>query len=245
MHSSLVCVWCLQFIPWTVIIPWLYDIFNVCVPHAGGNYNRSLGPLGLPGRPGFSPEKLALRAAGQAWYKAHRPGLKISGPARPGPFRTLSITVYLPLRLLCSISATVSGTVYQPLCLLYCISTAVSAAVYPPFCIYHCVCCVVFLPLFCCNSDAREAWLILSKRATRPIYMKVQVRLNAISPYQSQQSSPARQDISVSGHTRHLRLWPYETSPSPAIQDTSVSGHTRLISGWDQYMQYSPSCYTP
>jgi hypothetical protein len=52
---------------------------------------------------------------------------------------------------------------------------------------------------------------ILSKRATRPIYMKVQVRLNAISPYQSQQSSPAIQDISVSGHTRHLRLRPYET----------------------------------
>jgi len=43
---------------------------------------------------------------------------------------------------------------------------------------------------------------ILSKRATRPIYMRVQVRLNAISPYQSQQSTPAIQDISVSGHTR-------------------------------------------
>jgi hypothetical protein len=65
---------------------------------------------------------------------------------------------------------------------------------------------------------------ILSKRATRPIYMKVQVRLNAISPYQSQQSSPAIRDISVSDHTRHLRLRPYKTSPSPAIQDTSVSG---------------------
>jgi len=47
---------------------------------------------------------------------------------------------------------------------------------------------------------------ILSKRAVRPIYMKVQVRLNAISPYQSQQSSPAIRDITVSGHTRHLRL---------------------------------------
>jgi len=72
---------------------------------------------------------------------------------------------------------------------------------------------------------------ILSKRATRPIYMKVQVRLNAISPYQSQQSSPAIRDITVSGHTRHHRLRPYKTSPSPAIQDTSVSGHSRLISG--------------
>jgi len=58
---------------------------------------------------------------------------------------------------------------------------------------------------------------ILSKRAARPIYMKVQVRLNAISPYQSQQSSPAIRDISVSGHTRHLRLRPYEIPPSPVI----------------------------
>jgi hypothetical protein len=45
----------------------------------------------------------------------------------------------------------------------------------------------------------------ISKRATRPIYMRVQVRLNAISPYQSQQSSPAIQDISA-----------------PAIQDISA-----------------------
>jgi len=51
--------------------------------------------------------------------------------------------------------------------------------------------------------------------------MRVQVRLNAISPYQSQQSSPAIQDITVSSHTRHLCsgdawhlcLWPYETPP--------------------------------
>jgi len=43
---------------------------------------------------------------------------------------------------------------------------------------------------------------VLSERATRPIYMKVQVRLNAISPYQSQQSSPAIRDITVSGHSR-------------------------------------------
>jgi hypothetical protein len=54
---------------------------------------------------------------------------------------------------------------------------------------------------------------ILSKRATRPIYMRVQVRLNAISPYQSL--------TVISGHTRHLRLRPYKTSPSPAIRDSS------------------------
>jgi hypothetical protein len=66
---------------------------------------------------------------------------------------------------------------------------------------------------------------ILSKRATRPIYMRVQVRLNAISPYQSQQSSPAIRDISVSGHTRHLRLRPYETHlrrPVYAIIDSET-----------------------
>ena len=57
--------------------------------------------------------------------------------------------------------------------------------------------------------------------------MKVQVRLNAISSYQSQQSSPAIRDIAVSGHPRHHRLRPSKTSPSPAIQDLSVSGHTR------------------
>jgi len=56
---------------------------------------------------------------------------------------------------------------------------------------------------------------ILSKRATRPIYMKVQVWLNGNSPYQSQQSSPAIRDITVSGHTRHHHLRPYKT-PSPA-----------------------------
>ena len=48
------------------MIPWLYDIFNVCVQPAGVNHNESLSPPGLPGRPGFSPEKPALRAAGQA-----------------------------------------------------------------------------------------------------------------------------------------------------------------------------------
>jgi predicted nucleic acid-binding Zn ribbon protein len=55
----------------------------------------------------------------------------------------LSATVYLPLYLLCCISATVSATVYQPLCLLCCISTAVSAVVYPPLYIYLCDCCIV------------------------------------------------------------------------------------------------------
>jgi len=56
--------------------------------------------------------------------------------------------------------------------------------------------------------------------------MNVPVRLNAISSYESQQSSPAVRDINVSGHTRHLRLQPYKTSPYPAIPDISVSGCT-------------------
>jgi len=47
-------------------------------------------------------------------------------------------------------------------------------------------------------------------RGPRAICMKAQVRLNAIGPYQSLQSSPAIQDI-VSCHA-------YKT-PSPAIQD--------------------------
>jgi hypothetical protein len=37
------------------------------------------------------PEKPALRTAGQALSKARRLGLKMSGPARPGPFRTLEV----------------------------------------------------------------------------------------------------------------------------------------------------------
>ena len=57
------------------MIPWLYDIINVCVRPAGVNHNQSLGPLGLPGRPGFSPEKPALRAAGPKDVRA--------GPAPP------------------------------------------------------------------------------------------------------------------------------------------------------------------
>jgi hypothetical protein len=59
--------------------------------------------------------------------------------------------------------------------------------------------------------------------------MKVQVRLNAISSYHSQQSSPAIRDITVSGHMRHHHLWPDKKSPSPAIQDISVSGCTRHL----------------
>jgi len=62
---------------------------------------------------------------------------------------------------------------------------------------------------------------ILSKRTTRPIYMRVQVRLNAISPYQSQLSSPAIREITVSGHTRQ-HLQPYKT-PSPAIRGSSAA----------------------
>jgi hypothetical protein len=74
---------------------------------------------------------------------------------------------------------------------------------------------------------------ILSKRATRPIYMKVQVRLNAISPYQSQQSSLAIRDITVSGHTRHHQLRPYKTHlrlrPVYAIMATiSISSSSRM-----------------
>ena len=63
---------------------------------------------------------------------------------------------------------------------------------------------ILFGATLCCVEIVMLEKLdcILSKRAARPIYMKVQVRLNAISPYQSQQSSPAIQDISVSGHTR-------------------------------------------
>jgi predicted transposase YdaD len=57
--------------------------------------------------------------------------------------------------------------------------------------------------------------------------MKVQVRLNAISSYQSQQSSPAIQDITVSVYTRHHRLRLYETSPSQSIRDITVSVYTR------------------
>ena len=56
---------------------------------------------------------------------------------------------------------------------------------------------------------------ILSKRATRPVY---------IWKYKYGWMPSARTRVNS-----HLR--PYETSPSPAIQDISVSG-------WDLYMQY-------
>ena len=53
----------------------------------------------------------------------------------------------------------------------------------------------------------------ISKRATRPIYMRVQVWLNAISPYQSQQSSPAIRDTSAPA---------IQDISAPAIQDISA-----------------------
>jgi len=69
--------------------------------------------------------------------------------------------------------------------------------------------------------------------------MRVQIRLNAISPYQSQQSSPAIQDITVSGHTRHLRSGHTRHHHSDHMGHL-CSGHTRLISGGDLHMQHSP-----
>jgi hypothetical protein len=50
----------------------------------------------------------------------------------------------------------------------------------------------------------------LSKRATRRIYMRVQVWLNAISPYQGQQSSPAIRNTSAPA---------IQEFSAPAIQD--------------------------
>jgi hypothetical protein len=41
------------------------------------------------GRPGFFTKKPALWRDGPALSKARRPGLNLSKPARPGPFRTL------------------------------------------------------------------------------------------------------------------------------------------------------------
>ena len=61
------------------------------------------------------------------------------------------------------------------------------------------------------------------------------MRYHCVQPYKTSQSL-SMQDISVSSHMRYLHLEPSATYPSPAIQD---------MSGWDQYMQYSPSCYTP
>jgi len=92
---------------------------------------------------------------------------------------------------------------------------------------------------------------ILSKRSTKSKYMGVQVRLNTISLYQSQQSALAIRGITVSGHTQYLRLRPYETSllrpfktsllrpsktsPSPAIRDSSPA-ETSICNT-------PPSCY--
>jgi hypothetical protein len=54
---------------------------------------------------------------------------------------------------------------------------------------------------------------ILSKRATKA------------NIYESASTAECHQPVSestvVSGHTRHLRLRPYDTSPSPAIRDSS------------------------
>jgi len=43
------------------------------------------------GRPGFFTKKPTLWRAGPALSKARRPGLNLSKPARPGPFRTLEV----------------------------------------------------------------------------------------------------------------------------------------------------------
>jgi len=72
---------------------------------------------------------------------------------------------------------------------------------------------------------------ILSQRTTRPIYMRVQVRLDAISPYQS---------TVITGNTRHHHLRPYETASSPAIRDY-VSGHTRhRLQSFEAHLRLRP-----
>jgi len=60
----------------------------------------------------------------------------------------------------------------------------------------------------------------ISKRATRPIYMRVQVRLNAISPYQSQQSSPAIRDTSAPA-IQDISALAIQDISTPALQDSS------------------------
>jgi len=74
--------------------------------------------------------------------------------------------------------------------------------------------------------------------------MKVQVRLNAISSYQSQQSSPAIRDISVSGHTRHLHPRPYKTSPSPTetciCNTPPLAIHRRARNKWKRWNKVIP-----
>lgn len=68
-----------------------------------------------------------------------------------------------------------------------------------------------------------KLYCIRSKRATRLIYMEVQVWPNAINLNQSQQSSVTIGDLNVSGYTNHHRLRPIKASPSPAIKDIMVS----------------------
>ena len=77
---------------------------------------------------------------------------------------------------------------------------------------------------------------ILFKRAIRPVYIwtyqygwmpSARTRVNRhLRPYETS-PSPAIQDITVSGHTRHHRLRPYKTSPSPTVHDISASGCSR------------------
>ena len=85
----------------------------------------------------------------------------------PGVCYSVSAAAYLPLCLLCCISAIVFAVVYLPLCIRPCVSAPVnvyldpvlyiwhcirrcvsaavyiSATVYPPMYICHCVCCIV------------------------------------------------------------------------------------------------------
>jgi hypothetical protein len=68
--------------------------------------------------------------------------------------------------------------------------------------------------------------------------MRVSVQLNAISPYQSLQSSPAVEDITVSGHTRHHRLRPYKTSPQRPYK-------TSLLRPYETHLRLRPLYATP
>jgi hypothetical protein len=73
--------------------------------------------------------------------------------------------------------------------------------------------------------------------------MRVPVRLNAISPYQSQQSSPALHDITVPGHTRHLRSGHTRHLCSGHARHLRP-GHTRLISGQNLCLQRQGALHT-
>jgi len=59
------------------MIPWLYDIFNVWGPPVDMNRDRSLGPLGLAGRPGFSPVSKSIYAHGSPFTIAA--GISMTG----------------------------------------------------------------------------------------------------------------------------------------------------------------------